>query len=477
MRSLFAIASQTMRAALRSHVVHVVLVLLGLAVVLLPLTIADDGTAQGHMQVSLNYSLSVVGILLSLVALWLGCTTMADEVETYQIHMVVSKPVSRARIWWGKWLGIVILQGLLLTVAAVAVYGLTLWRLSHAKFSQEEQARLQSEVMVSRRIYSPRLPEYEKMAAAELERRLAGGAVMPGQMAERQTLDSLVRQMKKALDEVPVGATRLWRFEQLPVVPREGFLSLRFRMYIDSVKTREQRPTKGVWVIFDPEVKQPLGVMPYNAMTGTFQELLLPAAVVADNKLLVVGFQNLDPEGKSVVFQPQDGPSILLPEGGFGGNYARVVLLIFFQIAFLAALGCTCGAAVSAPVAIFLALSYVVVGTVVDSLSFLWIYDPVVWPPGLLAKTTAAFSWFLDQLQTQGDVVQQFAWFVRGLVQLVVVSINQFNEVGRLAHGELVGLGALLSVFIQVIVLRGGPVAALGIWALTRRELGRVIRR
>ena len=60
-----AIAFQTLRASIRSRVFHVLFGMILLAVFVLPLTVAGDGTAVGLLQVSLTYSLGAVTLLIS----------------------------------------------------------------------------------------------------------------------------------------------------------------------------------------------------------------------------------------------------------------------------------------------------------------------------------------------------------------------------------------------------------------------------
>ena len=132
MRAVWAIAAKTMRSAMRSRVVYVILFFVLVTVFVLPVTIAFDGTAKSLVQVSLTYTLGIIGVLLGVVALWLGCVLMAEDIEGYEIHLVVSKPVPRWGIWLGKWLGIVLLLGALLLIAGGVILGMTYWRLSRA---------------------------------------------------------------------------------------------------------------------------------------------------------------------------------------------------------------------------------------------------------------------------------------------------------------------------------------------------------
>src|SRR5436190_16992898 len=119
MSKVLAIAGIAIRNAIRSRVVVVLLGLLLVAIVALPLTIKGDGTIAGTVQVLLRYTLGAVTIILSIATLWAGCAAISMEVQEHQVHLVVTKPVYRAQLWLGKWLGLFILNTVLLTLAGV----------------------------------------------------------------------------------------------------------------------------------------------------------------------------------------------------------------------------------------------------------------------------------------------------------------------------------------------------------------------
>ena len=143
MRSFFAIVKLTLRSALRSHIFQLLLGILILCVALIPTTVGGS-TAMDFIRVSLLYSLSGVGTILSLSALWVGCHVMSADIESYQLHMVVSKPVSRVTIWFGKWAGVLILHLALLAVATAAIYGVVQWRFRNGDFQAEERDRIRN---------------------------------------------------------------------------------------------------------------------------------------------------------------------------------------------------------------------------------------------------------------------------------------------------------------------------------------------
>src|ERR1700710_924461 len=153
MQRILAIAWLTWKAALRFKLFLVIAILLFGAVVSLPLLMQDDGTARGFTQIILTYTLSAITALLGLSTLWLACGTLARDIEECQIQVVVTKPIARWQIWFGKWLGIVSLNAVLLVFSGACVYGLLQWRAT--KLPAAEQKTLHDEVLVARSAAMP----------------------------------------------------------------------------------------------------------------------------------------------------------------------------------------------------------------------------------------------------------------------------------------------------------------------------------
>ena len=200
---------------------------------------------------------------------------------------------------------------------------------------------------------------------------------------------------------------------------------------------------------------------------GTFQEIPIPAAQVVDPDLehqVVVRFVNLPPEfwgqgqAASAVFQAKDRPVILCKVTGFLSNYLRSLILAIFQIAFLAALGCTVGAAFSTPVAAFAAISYLVIGLSVQ------------------AAVSAPLQNEDGSYQYKGIVDKTAHKFAR-LISVAVVSVDDLDATSDLIKGNLVEFRRIGWAFLNLVLIRTGIISGIGIWILTRRELGTVIKR
>ena len=116
----------------------------------LPLMIKSDGTAKGMVQLVLTYTLGATTALLGISSLWMGCGTLAREIEDNVIQMVAVKPIARWQIWFGKWMGIMLLNAALLIPTGLTIYFLIESRSRSEELSQSEQDKLRNEVLVSR---------------------------------------------------------------------------------------------------------------------------------------------------------------------------------------------------------------------------------------------------------------------------------------------------------------------------------------
>ena len=164
MASFFAIIRLSCRSAVRSHVFQFLLFILLLGVFLVPNTIKGDGTPYGYMQVSLEYSLTFVTVMLMLSGIWLGCQTMTADVEDCRLQLIVVKPVSRYVVWLGKFCGVLMVLTALLLITTGVIYGFIQYQYNRQGFTEEERARMDNEVLTGRLAYQPDLPDVQAFA-------------------------------------------------------------------------------------------------------------------------------------------------------------------------------------------------------------------------------------------------------------------------------------------------------------------------
>jgi len=436
-------------------------------VFLLPVTVSGDGTAIGLVQISLTYSLNVVVALISITTLWLSCSLLSREVENYNIHMVVSKPCPRWILWMGKWFGVFLMHSIILIVSATIIYGLILWRVHKGQFSETELKRLNQEILVGRREYKPEILNiHDEVEAAYLKKRF--------ELAEGHDVAKVKRSLGEAIakrkSEIKPGETRDWNFRGVALGKDTDMISLRYRIYSGSATDTNQYLIPCQWGFRLPEeakkVADPFGMVPLSVLGGTFQEMPVLAKQVVDTEnqgAVVVRFKNMPAEywkmkeAPSVVIQSADDPVLLAKISGFLSNYIRSMILAIFQIAFLAALGTTVGALFSTPVAAFVAISYLIIGLSVN----MAISAPL--------KMNGVYQY--------KSVTQKcLHYFARGL-GTVVVSVGDLDATSDLANGRLVEYSRLGQAFLTLLLLRSGLIAGFGIWILSRRQLGLVIKK
>jgi hypothetical protein len=304
MKRVCAIAALAVRNALRSRVVLVLLGLLLVTIIVLPLTIKDDGTLASRVQVLLRYTLGAVNIILSIATLWAGCAAVSTEVQGRQIHLIVTKPVRAIELWLGKWLGLMILNAVLLGIAGGATYWLLWWNLR----TERDNPHLLEEILVARRVILPEpIPSY---------------SVPPG------------------------SALRLtFRLPTLPAAERPFILRYKFASSLP-----DKDPVACAFLAGAVERPDRFSHEEWSA-PGGLHSIAIPRSLLAEDRTLTLDIVNIHPVAQTMVFDPRDGLELLTYEGTFTGNFFRALAVVWGGLGFLAALAVTLGSVFSLPVA------------------------------------------------------------------------------------------------------------------------------
>lgn len=458
MQRIFAIALLTWKAAFRFRLFIVIAVLLLAAVVGLPILIEDDGTARGFTQILLTYTLTSITALLGLSTLWLACGTLARDIEECQIQMVATKPIARWQIWLGKWLGIMSLNAALLAISGLSVFLLLTWRAT--KLPEAEQNILRNEVLVARASARPPSVEKELNNAAEakvkaaLEKAPVSATDLP---LLRQTIKE---ELKAELQVVPPGYVRSWEIN-LGLARhflREQPLFLRVKF-----NAAEKSPSGTFHVMWQVGVPQKTKFWqtfePMSLAPDTFHEFEIPPDLFDENGVLTISA--LNPNNTTLLFPLEDGFEVLYREGGFGLNFARGLGIIFCWMALLATLGLMAASYLSFPVAAFASMAMLVVVFSTSTLSN--------------AVTEGTIMGYDAEHGTKGsspaDLVVIPAF--RGILAVVNLA-KDFSPIDALSSGRSITWTELGRAFARIVLVLGGVLAVLGVWAFSRRELATV---
>ncbi len=456
MRKIWAVATNTIRQALRMKVAAVFLLLLLVLLPVLGFTATGDGTFRGRLQTFVSYGLSLTGLLLSLLTIIVSVYTITSDIEQRQIYTVVTKPIRRYQLILGKVLGVIVLDTALLALFAGILYGLTslMPRLTHP--SAQELQDAQNEFYTARASLVPPRIDVSKEVDELYKKLKADGsldAIYPN-FPEQEIRKELTNRKRMERRAVGIGQGIVWEFANVrPADPNQS-LFIRFKYDVSVTPPDEQ--VYGDWRVGDlrglrtgTPVDTPVFRIPRKDVIQKFHEIEVPAAAVARDGYLAVGFLNPPLNQTVVIFPPEDGLEVLYKADTFTANFIRGLLLILCRLVFLACLGALAASFLSFPVAILFCLVIFFTGTV----------------SGFVIESFSYMSKNISQI---------YAYTVQGLVQLLP-QFDKYNPTkflvpGRLMTWSFLGQAALVAVAIKATVLL---VLALIIFSF--RELAKVV--
>jgi hypothetical protein len=343
-RAAAAAGALAVRAAIRSRVVAALLVLLAAVTLGLPRLIAGDGTPASDLQIRLRYTLGAAVAVLGLATLWAGCAAFGAEIDSRRFELTAVKPARRVTIWAGRWLGLVLLDAVLL--AAVAAGACLQLR------------NVPAGLLLSRDVAAPELPAPEEEARRRYEElRRTGG--LPADESAPAALRRLAQETRNQGVAIPPGSRVGWTFHLDRPLAAGGELWLRMRL--DTV-AETLADVRGVCRVQRADGGSGTAEAPVNDLARNLIEQRLAAPALAGARRVRVEFDyQAPPQAPALLVQPYRAVALLAPHGAFAGNLARALLAHLALLAALCALGLTLGACFSFPVAAFAATALLAV--------------------------------------------------------------------------------------------------------------------
>lgn len=459
MRRTWAVVRLTIAESIRTRVAIAFMLLLIGVMVLLISTATGDGTVRGKIQMFMSYSMGMTYFLLALLVTFLACRTLDQDIKTQRIDSLVCKPLARWQLLLGRWLGIVLMAGVLFSMAMGLTYGMVRWYARSAKPNTEDKFKLDNQVLVARRGYLPPAPDFTAQVAKRIEDLKRQNDMPAGKReseVERMVRDELVRQ-SRTVNPRQQGS---WTIRGLPQ-PQKGeiLLTLRYK-YEPSVNTSLDRDNRlrsntiyGQWIIGRKESKQAYITRPEEKPYRVLHELNVPINAIEPDGSLTVTFVNGDPRAVAVHFPVEDGLEVLVYEGTFGPNFVRTAVIVFAALVFLTTLALTCGTFLSFPIASLVTLSCFFIG-----LAGNFLYEAIGIQYGLAAK---------DAIEYAEKVITLLAvWLVP------MLDVSTFT--GKMIDGRIVDWTDVGRQIGTLVVIKTGILAILAGVIFHRRELGKV---
>lgn len=348
-----AVAGLSIRAAIRSRGVAALLLLLAAGVIGIPQLVAGDGTPASEMQVRLHYTLAFGSSILGLATLWASCAAFGAEIDSRRMELTAIKPVQPLTLWLGRWLGILLLNAMLL-LGIVAGVRLQLGLSLAGRFSAADRASL----LVSRALASPQLPDPEAEARRTLDE-LRRSNRLPQDISAAELFRRLVQESRNRYTVLHPGEQASWTFLLPRPVALDGRLWIRMRFDTEAQSLADVR---GVCRLRRAGETAWAAEVPVNDLVRNQLEIPVSAAQLAGVRELELAFAyQAAADRAALLIQPRQTLAVLVPQGSFTGNLARVLLAHLAILSALAALGLTLGACFSFPVAAFTATTCLLV--------------------------------------------------------------------------------------------------------------------
>ncbi len=446
MRSIWAVATNTIKQALRMKVAAVFIVLLFVLLPVMGVSMTGDGTLKGRLQTFVSYGLSLTNLLLCLLTIIVTIYTLTSDIKQRQIYTVITKPIRRYQLLFGKLLGVVLLDTTLLALFSIIIYTITIYIPKFSDVDQDDLTQVKNEFFTARAALVP--PEVDvTKEVLETYERLERDGQLPPDVQRSKFIEELTKR-KQLEKRAAVGGQQLvWEFYNVKVLGPNETLFVRFKY--DVSMSPSDAVVYSRWEIGDSrQYPADVDYFPRSDPIRTFRELEFSADLIAEDGYLAIKFLN-DPLNDTPVMFPPDGLEVLYKADTFGANFIRVVLLILFRLIFLASLSLLASTFLSFPVAILLSLCVLV---------------------------TAIFSAFC--LESFDYLGENLSWVYSYTVRPVILLLPQFDKFSPskyLVPGRLLSWPLLAKVACLMICIKSLFLLLLALLIFRFREIAKII--
>ena len=159
-----AVARLLLDEAIRMKLALVFIVLLVIYIPFLATQLDEHERLQYRLQTFLSYGTGVSYALLAMMTVFLSTATVAFEQRDKQIYQIVSKPLGRFQYLMGKWLGIIVLNGILLLMTGGAIFWFTQYLRTQPATDAFDHMAVTEQVLTSRVGVRPAVRDFRARA-------------------------------------------------------------------------------------------------------------------------------------------------------------------------------------------------------------------------------------------------------------------------------------------------------------------------
>ena len=453
MRSLWAVAKNTIAQAVRMKTAVIFIILLVVLLPVMSVAMPGDGTLKGRLQTFVSYGLGLTNLLLCLLTIIISTYTLSSDIKERRVYTVLTKPIRRIEYLFGKFLGVVLLDIVLLVVFCGVIYVLAVSTPAVSGAGEEEIERVDNEFFTARALLTPPTVDVSEEVREKYEQLKQQGQ-LPAKLSPARALAELTRQKELEKRAAAPGRELIWEFYGVQPFEPNDRIFVRFK-YDVSVNPPDLN-VYGRWLVGDyrqyqfgpADMKTPIYVFDRKDLIRTFHEIVVPADAVASDGYLAVVFQNIPINDTVVIFPLEEGLEVLYKARSFTLNFILAGLVIAARLIFLAAFGISVCTWLSFPVAMLTCLVIYFTGSmsgfIFESLGF----------------STSGFGHVYSVVLT--PVIKLLPQF------------DRFNPTDKMVYARLLDWSFLGYVFGVMVCIKAVILWFLGVVIFTYREVAKV---
>lgn len=379
------IARNVLAEAVRMKVSLVLILALAFMLAAMPMILDAEQPLRYRVQAFLQWSTGLSFWLIALLVVFFSVATVSYEQREKVIWQTMTKPVTAWQYILGKWLGVVLLGGALLSVTGVGVYQFTEYLRSQPAIGEsapyvpqddsqlitEDRLILETQVLSARRTVYPTLPfvpgderfDEGVRERIERERRLQTNFnPTPAQIEaiRAQLVEEAVAEFRSI--EPRAEGYETFTFRGLGEARNDEHpLTLRYKINAGGNPPDE---FYSLTFVFEDGTVFP----PRTTGLGFSHTMTIDPDLINDDGVLRVQLYNgafrIGPSGgamfrpnPSTASVPPDGMEISHPVGTYTGNFARIVGVLWVKLALLSIVAVFASSFASFPVASLISVS------------------------------------------------------------------------------------------------------------------------
>ena len=370
---VFAVARNVLTEAVRLKVslVFIVLLILGLAAV--PGLLQETSPLRYRVQAFLQYGTSGAFWVIAMLTLLLSAASVTFEQRDRVIWQTMTKPVSAWQYVAGKWLGVCVLNAVLLMVCGSAVFMFTEYLRGQKAQGEimpyvantgmgtisEDRRILHFQILQARVAVQPESPfdmfheDMDRVIEDYVQRQKQISLDYEDTPATRRELrEDIYKELMTAYRSIEPGSSEVFRFVGLGDA-RGGSTPIVLRFRIESGSNYPGETYRLMFIIGGQPVVRQVALGQMHIIDN------IPPTAIDSNGQLDITVINGNPfEGivnpLTLTFPP-DGLQVTYSVGSYHWNFLRVMLVLWLKLAFLSILAIAGSTFLSFPVACLIA--------------------------------------------------------------------------------------------------------------------------